>query len=336
MRELQALEAAHPELVTPESPTQRVGGRPAEGFAAVAHAAPMLSLDNAYDEAELRAFDERVRRGLGAEAGRGLRGGTQDRRPEHRPHLRGRPPGARRHPRRRRAGRGRHDQRADHPRRAAGAARRRPPGGSRCAARSICRKDAFERINREREAAGEALFANPRNTAAGTMRNLDPAHVATRGLRAWTYHLVADAAVVPPRHDDLLRSLAEWGLPVEPHWRRCEGIDAVWAFCEAWAVTRKTLPFETDGVVVKLNDVADRAPARPHEQVPALGNRVQVPGRAGHDRAHGNPRQRRPDRRGDAVRRARRRCCWRARPSRWPRCTTPTTSPARTSARATR
>ena len=103
MNELKALEAAHPELLTPDSPTQRVGGRPAEGFATVEHLQPMLSLDNAYNEEDLRAFDERVRKGL-AHRGTspGLRGRAQDRRPEHCADLRRRPAGARRHARRRR------------------------------------------------------------------------------------------------------------------------------------------------------------------------------------------------------------------------------------------
>ena len=257
MRELQALEAAHPELVTPESPTQRVGGRPVDGVTTVTHAAPMLSLDNAYDEAELRAFDERVRKGLGIEGpvpyvaelkidglsialtyddGRLVRGAT----------------------------RGDGVQGEDVTtnvrtiRALPLALRDAPPGRIEVRGEVYLPKEAFARTNRERAAAGEPLFANPRNTAAGAMRNLDPAHVATRGLRAWTYQLVADPQVVPPTHEGLLRALAAWGLPVEPDWRRCEGIDAVWAFCQDWAEARKALAFETDGVVVKLDDVAER------------------------------------------------------------------------------
>ena len=257
MRELQTLEAAHPELVTPESPTQRVGGRPAEGFETVAHAASMLSLDNAYNEAELRAFDERVRKGLAADGavtyvaelkidglsialtyddGRLVRGATRG------------------------DGERGEDVTANvRTIRALPLALRGAPAG-RLEVRGevYLPKADFARTNREREAAGEALFANPRNTAAGAMRNLDPAHVATRGLRAWTYQLVAEPATLPATHDALLQTLSGWGLPVEAHWRRCDGIDAVWAFCQAWAEARKTLPFETDGVVVKLNDVADR------------------------------------------------------------------------------
>ena len=257
MRELQALEAAHPDLVTAESPTQRVGGRPAEGFDTVAHAAPMLSLDNAYDEEELRAFDERVRKGLGSEGpvtyvaelkidglsialtyddGRLVRGATR--------------------------GDGERGEDVTTNVRTIRALplalRDAPKGRLEVRGEVYLPKEAFARTNREREAAGEALFANPRNTAAGAMRNLDPAHVATRGLRAWTYQLVADDGAVPATHEGLLHTLAGWGLPVEPHWRRCDGIDAVWAFCQDWAETRKTLPFDTDGVVVKLDAVAER------------------------------------------------------------------------------
>jgi DNA ligase (NAD+) len=257
MRELQALEAADPALVVAESPTQRVGGRPVEGFDTVSHAAPMLSLDNAYNEEELRAFDERVRKGLGAEAavdyvaelkidglsialtyvdGRLVRGATR--------------------------GDGTQGEDVTANVRTIRALplelRDGPPGPIEVRGEVYLPKAAFERTNREREAAGEPLFANPRNTAAGAMRNLDPAHVATRGLRAWTYQLVADPAIVAPTHDALFRQLTAWGLPVEPHWQRCAGIEAVWTFCQAWAETRKTLPFETDGVVVKLNDLAER------------------------------------------------------------------------------
>ncbi|MBP7778971.1 MAG: NAD-dependent DNA ligase LigA [Acidobacteria bacterium] len=257
MRELQALEAAHPELVVPESPTQRVGGRVADGFTTVDHRAPMLSLDNAFNEEELRAFDERVRKGLGAEGpvtyvaelkidglsialtyedGRLVRGATRG------DGVRG------------------EDVTANvRTIRALPLVIEGGPAGTiEVRGEVYLPKAAFARTNREREAAGEALFANPRNTAAGAMRNLDPAHVATRGLLAWTYHLVADQAVVPPTHDALLRTLTAWGLPVEPDWRRCDGIEAVWAFCLDWAEARKTLTFETDGVVVKVNDLVER------------------------------------------------------------------------------
>ena len=334
MRELQTLEAAHPELVTPESPTQRVGGRPAEGFDTVAHAAPMLSLDNAYNEAELRGFDERVRKGLGSEGpvtyvaelkidglsialtyedGRLVRGATR--------------------------GDGERGEDVTTNVRTIRALplalRDAPPGRIEVRGEVYLPKEAFARTNREREAAGEALFANPRNTAAGAMRNLDPAHVATRGLRAWTYQLVAADAVVPATHEGLLQMLAAWGLPVEPHWRRCDGIDAVWAFCEDWAETRKTLPFDTDGVVVKLDAVADRgrlgvttkfprwaiAFKFPAEQVTTVLKEIRVNvGRTGAATPYAVL---------EPVFVA-------GSTSRWPRCTTPRISPARTFAKAIR
>jgi DNA ligase (NAD+) len=117
----------------------------------------------------------------------------------------------------------------------------------------------FERLNQERAASGEPLFANPRNAAAGAMRNLDPGLVAKRGLSAWTYQLVTPTrSEAAPTHATMLERLHKWGLPVEKHWQRCEGIDAVWAFCERWREERHNLHFETDGVVVKLDRVALR------------------------------------------------------------------------------
>ncbi|MDO8677511.1 MAG: NAD-dependent DNA ligase LigA [Acidobacteriota bacterium] len=254
MHELKAIETAHPELLTPDSPTQRVGGRPTEGFAQVEHVQPMLSLDNAYDEEELRAFDERVRKGLatdrspayvaelkidglsialtyegrclvrGATRGDGVRG--EDVTPNVRT-VRALPL----------------------------ALKGGPAGRVEIRGEVYLSKKAFEKLNREQEGAGEALYANPRNTAAGTMRNLDPTVVAKRGLMAWTYQLV------PPdgeRHSEMLKRLSKWGMPVEPHWKRCDGIDEVIAFCEEWRDKRNDLSFETDGVVIKLDDLALR------------------------------------------------------------------------------
>src|SRR5262249_15315155 len=113
------------------------------------------------------------------------------------------------------------------------------------------------RMNREREDAGEPLFMNPRNAAAGTMRNLDPALVAKRGLSSFTYQIIGDAGFAT--HADMLSAMREWGLPVERHWRRCENIGGVAAFCRDWADERQTLDFDTDGVVVKVDDLALRS-----------------------------------------------------------------------------
>jgi DNA ligase (NAD+) len=266
MNELKALEQAHPDLLTSDSPTQRVGGRAAEGFATVEHLQPMLSLDNAYDEDDLRAFDERVRKGLGLDTspvyvaelkidglsialtyqdGRLVRGATR--------------------------GDGVRGEEVTQNVRTVRAIplslRGGPKGRIEVRGEVFLPKRNFERINEEQRRAGEPLYANPRNTAAGTMRNLDPTLVAKRGLAAWTYQLVAgsDSSAVArsakvedpaPRqsHAEMLTDLAKWGLPVEPNWKQCAGIDAVIAFCESWRGTRAQLAFETDGVVIKLDD----------------------------------------------------------------------------------
>jgi DNA ligase (NAD+) len=258
MRELQAIEAQQPQLITADSPTQRVGGRPVEGFATVEHLVPMLSLDNAFDEEELRAFDDRVRRGLdtsdpvayvaelkidglsialtyedghlvrGATRGDGVRG--EDVTVNVRT-IRALPLSL----------------------------RERRPGRVEVRGEVYLPRRMFERINEERAQTGEPLFANPRNAAAGAMRNLDPALVAKRGLSAWTYQLITTArGDVAATHAAMLERLAAWGLPVEPHWARCEDINGVWTFCETWREQRHKLQFETDGVVVKLDRVALR------------------------------------------------------------------------------
>ena len=273
MNELKTLEATHPDLLTSDSPTQRVGGRPAEGFATVEHLQPMLSLDNAYNEEDLRAFDERVRKGLSIEAspayvaelkidglsialtydeGRLVRGATR--------------------------GDGTRGEDVTANVRTVRAVplslKHGPAGRVEIRGEVYLPKKAFERMNQEQEAAGEPLFANPRNTAAGAMRNLDPALVAKRGLSAWMYQVVVPPGTGgsgesggvgesgeskdPPLHSVLLRNLKAWGMAVEPHWQECDGIDAVIAFCAAWRDQRHDLAFETDGVVIKLNDVVLR------------------------------------------------------------------------------
>jgi len=260
LHELERLEAEHPDLVTADSPTQRVAGRPIEGFETVEHLAAMLSLDNAYNEEELRAFDERVRKGSGAgdapvayvaelkidglsialtyEDGRLVRGATRgdgSRGEEVTPNvrtIRAIPLSLRNGPRARIEIRG----------------------------EVYLPRANFERINREMEDAGETPYANARNTAAGTMRNLNPSLVSKRGLSAFTYQLVqagADAGQ-PASHAEILRALAAWGLPVERHWQRCETIEDVVAFCAEWADKRQALEFETDGVVIKVDDLALR------------------------------------------------------------------------------
>ena len=258
LHELEALETEYPDLVTADSPTQRVAGRPAEGFATVEHLAPMLSLDNVYNDEELRAFDERVRKGAGlgdasvayvAELKidglsialtyvdglltRGATRGDGARGEEVTANVR--------------------TIRAI-PLRLRGA----PEGRVEVRGEVFLPRACFERTNREREEADEPVFANPRNAAAGTMRNLDPALVAKRGLSSYTYQVVVGPTSASPTHQAMLRSMREWGLPVEPHWRACTGVDALIAFCQEWAEKRRSLQFDTDGVVIKVDDLAMR------------------------------------------------------------------------------
>jgi len=269
MHELRAIEREYPELADPDSPTQRVGGRPAEGFTSVEHLEPMLSLDNAYSAEDLREFHGRLCRALdlpedtalpyvaelkidglsialtyeqgrlrrGVTRGDGVRGedvtsnvrvirsiplalsvGGKDGPPRSQPAL------------------------------------------MEIRGEIYFPRPDFARVNEAREALGEPAFANPRNAAAGTIRTLDPAAVSRRGLRVFVYQtvVVPGAAPVAATHEDVLQTLRAWGLPVERHWERCNGIESVTRFCDRWRDARHALAFETDGVVIKLNDIAMR------------------------------------------------------------------------------
>jgi len=279
LHELEALEAEYPDLVTTDSPTQRVAGRAIEGFDTVAHLAPMLSLDNAYNDDELRAFDERVRKagGLGetpvpyvAEMkidglsialtyadGRLVRGATRG------DGVRG------------------EDVTANvRTIRAIPLALRGALAG-RIEVRGevYLPRASFERMNREREDAGEPLFQNPRNAAAGTMRNLEPALVSRRGLSAFTYQVVSSDE---DSHTVMLTAMREWGLPVEPHWRSCDSIAAVIEFCREWADKRQTLDFDTDGVVVKVDDLALRERLGTTAKFPRWATAFKFPAQQAH------------------------------------------------------
>lgn len=249
MRELADLETRYPDLSSADSPTRRVGGAPAEGFATVAHALPMLSLENAYNWEEAEAWRGRVRRALGAEPsgyvvelkidglsialryeGGGLvRGAT-------------------------RGDGSRGEDVTDNVRTIRSIPlsipERRP---IEVRGEVFYTKTAFERVNAAREAAGEPLFANPRNAASGTMRLLDSRVTAQRGLRAWLYSIVEDPEM-PATQWGVLERLRALGFPVSPHGTRCESFDEVRAFIESWEDPRSRLDFETDGVVVKVDD----------------------------------------------------------------------------------
>jgi DNA ligase (NAD+) len=261
MHELERARGEHPDLVTPDSPTQRVGGRPAEGFPTVEHSSRCSASTTPTPRTSCgvrraRAPGARARR----HAGR-LRRRAEDRRPQHRAHLRGRPARARRDARRRRARRGRHGQRADDSRHPASPARR-----ARRAARGARRGlPAARRVRadqpRARGGSGEPLFANPRNAAAGTMRNLDPALVARAASRRSSTSSSPGRRRRRPRGPTTRRD-ARAAARVGAARRAALAALRASTRCSPSAASGRraaSLAFDTDGVVIKLDDLALRA-----------------------------------------------------------------------------
>ena len=271
-RRLVALELAHPDLVTPDSPTQKVGGTPTGTFDEVRHRRPMLSLSNAFSHDELRAFDARVRRGLGLPVA-----------PEPAPELqyvaelkidglavtlryeRGRlVQGATR-------GDGSTGEDVTPNLRTIKAIPHRisSPASLDVRGEVYMPKKEFERINAEREAAELPLYANPRNSGAGSLRQKDAEVTARRLLSAWTYQLIEESAAGAAADDaaatvdsaaagvtsqaGALGRLEALGFPVEPHREAGLDIEGVIGFTERWRDERHGLPHETDGVVVKVD-----------------------------------------------------------------------------------
>jgi DNA ligase (NAD+) len=257
LEELRSIEAAHPDLVTPDSPTQRVGGEPIAGFRTVTHREPMLSIDNTYNPDQLRDWDHSTRKLLGGEAvtyivelkidgvacsltyenglltvaatrGDGLRGDDVT----HNIRTIGEVP-LRLH--------------AD-----------KPPPLFEARGEVYMTRAELVRINRERAAAGEEPYQNPRNTAAGTLKLLDPQLTAKRKLRLFTYALGATEGVDVASHQDSLKLLKSFGFPVNPNIEVCPDIEAVIAYCQTWADKRADLPYETDGMVIKVDDFGQR------------------------------------------------------------------------------
>jgi len=259
IRELVAIETAFPDLVTPDSPTQRVGAAPAGAFGEVRHRRPMLSLGNVFDEAELRAFDQRVRRGLGLPAA-----------PEAAPDLRyvaelkidGLAISLRYE-------RGRFVQGATRGDGTTGEdvtanlrtievlpQRLREPATVDVRGEVYMPKAEFARINADREEAGLPTYANPRNSGAGSLRQIDSRVTAERRLSSWTYQLIEggpDGRPTVASQSEALARLAALGLPVNPDRAESLDIDGVCSFLEGWREKRHGLPYETDGVVVKVD-----------------------------------------------------------------------------------
>jgi len=255
---LEDLEARFPELVTPESPTQRVGGQPAAGFAAVEHLVPMLSLDNAFDEGEMRAFDRRVRERLGRERvrylgepkldglaigltfaeGRLLRAATR--------------------------GDGRRGEDVTAQVRTIRSVPLRLHGQGwpkllEVRGEVFLSRSGFEAINAKARAEGGKTFANPRNAAAGSLRQLDPRITAQRPLRLFCYGFgaVRDGTLAPT-HSESLGLLESWGLRISPALEVLEGADACIAYHRAIEAERATLDYDIDGVVFKVDALADQ------------------------------------------------------------------------------
>ena len=256
LKDLEALETQFPELVTPDSPTQRVGGEPIEGFETVEHESPMLSIDNTYNADELRAFDERVRKGLGGEAPEyvvelKVDGVAISVRYENGAFARA-------------ATRG-DGERGDNvttnvrtiravPLRLDG----KPPAVLEARGEVYMRRQELARLNALREEAGEPPLANPRNTTAGTLKLLDPKAVAQRKLDIVFYGVASRDGDAFPSHWRTLEALRGFGLPTSAYSERCRDFDAVLRVVDRWAEKRHELDYEIDGLVIKVDSAAHR------------------------------------------------------------------------------
>ncbi len=260
VKELRALEADHPELITPDSPTQRVGGKPSEGFVKVQHSRPMLSLDNAYSEEELLDWERRVHQLSGraqvdcacelkldgmsmalwyreGKLARGITrgdGSTGEDVTSNVRTIRSVPLSV-----------------TPEARKKAGLPRDFEVRGE-----VIMPLAAFQRMNEEREQQGLARFANPRNAAAGTIRTLEPNVVAQRRLDFYSYFLMVDGRNALDRHSDALRALATAGFKVNPNHAKARNREEVIKFIHEWEEKRDALPYEIDGIVVKVDSIA--------------------------------------------------------------------------------
>jgi DNA ligase (NAD+) len=253
MEELRALEADHPELQTPESPTQRVGAGPSEQFAVVPHRVPMLSLANAFTADTLRAWHERITRLLGRE----IRDFTIE------PKIDGLAIMLRYDKGRFSVGATRGDGAQGEDitanlktiRSLPLSLREDPPPYLEVRGEVYLSRAAFQKINDERAANGLALFANPRNCAAGSVRQLDSRITARRPLDVFIYALGEAEGWQPRTQWEMLEAFGKWGFKTNPQNRRVDSIDDVVAACAAWEHRRETLDYEIDGVVVKVNDL---------------------------------------------------------------------------------
>ena len=254
---LQTLEAEHPDLVTPDSPTQRVGGEPLAGFATVTHAVPMLSIDNTYNFAEVREWDARIRRSLNP--GETVRyavelkvdGVAVSARYEQGIFVLGATRGDGEHG----------DDISNNLRTVRGVPKvLSDPAPALLEIRGeVYMTDAeLIRLNGLRLAAEELPFANPRNAAAGSLKLLDPKLCARRRLRFVAHGLGQTEGITAESYSEILAQLKTLGIPTSPHNARYESIDEVIAHAERWRLARHQLDFQTDGLVVKVDDLQQR------------------------------------------------------------------------------
>ncbi len=257
MKELEELESTHPELATTDSPTHRVGGKPIEGFVTVRHRVPMLSIDNTYNPDELREFDRRVHKLLPGESVRygvelKIDGVAISLAYENGIFTQG-------------ATRGdgeqgddvTHNLRTvrDLPLRLRTA---KPPHLLEVRGEVYMTRKELMRLNVERGKQGLEPFANPRNLTAGSLKMLDPKLSRERRLNLFCYGLGATEGIDPKTHHELLHLLRESGFPVNPHIQFFGAIEEVLTYIETWAEKRHELPYETDGLVIKVDDIGQR------------------------------------------------------------------------------
>ncbi len=257
MRELEALEAAHPALATPDSPTRRVGGEPQVAFPRAEHERPMMSLANANEPAELEEWIGRVRRGVDNPEGLAyvvelkIDGQSISLTYEDGVLARGATRGD---------GRFGEDVTAnlrtirDVPLKLVG---RNIPPKLVVRGEVYMTRRGFLKLNESREEAGQSLFANPRNAGAGAVRQLDPRITASRPLRFFAYTLMGADRV--QSQAAALKQLKAWGFPINAEWRRLPSAEDLAGFCESWRKRRRDLDYDIDGVVIKVDDYDDQA-----------------------------------------------------------------------------
>ena len=255
MRELRQLEEAHPDLQTPDSPTQRVGGQPREGFVKVPHSSPMLSLDNALNEEELREFDGRVRSLLKSDEFQyvaelkldGLSMAAYYSEDRFRQAVT--------------RGDGRIGEDVTENARTIRSlplrlqAKTTEADQFEVRGEVVMQRRSFERLNEDREKQGLPRFANPRNAAAGALRALDPSYTASRQLDYFTYFLLRTGRPMLDSQWQTLETLAAAGFKVNRFRKQCRDVEELLLFIREWDAKREELPYEIDGVVAKIDSV---------------------------------------------------------------------------------